>query len=88
MCEGQGSNQQAKEWRVFCPKVFSGIGNQYLPDTLIDRSIPIEMKRKAKRDSIEKFHELEAMRELRPITQRCEDLAPQLVPDRLLVAVY
>jgi hypothetical protein len=78
MCEGQGSNQQAKEWRVFCPKVFSGIGDQHLPDTLIDRSIPIAMKRKVN-ERVEKFHELEAMRQLRPITQRCEDLAPQLI---------
>lgn len=80
MCAGQGSNQQAREWNVFCPKVFSGIGHEHLPDTLLDRSIPVEMKRKVK-ESIEKFHELEATRELEPIKKRCEDLGPQLIPD-------
>ncbi len=79
MCEGQGSNQQAKEWRVFCPKVFSGIGHEHLPDTLLDRSIPIAMKRKVN-ERVEKFHELEAMRQLRPLQQRCEELAPHLIP--------
>ena len=80
MCEGQGSNQKAKEWNVFCPKVFSGIGHEHLPDTLLDRSIPIEMKRKVK-EPVEKFHELEATRELEPIKQRCEYLGPQLIPE-------
>ncbi len=79
MCEGQGSNQQAKEWKVFSPKVFSGIGHEHLPDTLLDRSIPIAMKRKVN-ERVEKFHELEAMRQLRPLQERCEELAPRLIP--------
>ena len=79
MCEGQGSKQQATAWHVFCPKVFAGIGREHLPDTLISRSIPIEMQRKVGA-SVEKFRELEAMRELKPVRQQCEALAPQLIP--------
>ena len=80
MCEGQGSKQQATRWNVFCPKVFAGIGHEHLPDTLISRSIPIEMARKGK-ERVEKFRELEAIRALEPIRNRCEELGPQLIPD-------
>jgi hypothetical protein len=38
---------------AFCPKILSGIGR--LPDTIVDRSIPIQMHRKTKNQSCQKF---------------------------------
>jgi hypothetical protein len=42
-CEGDGSNQQVVSFPAFCPKSLAGIGS--LPDTILDRSLVIEMRR-------------------------------------------
>jgi hypothetical protein len=42
-----------KEFKVYCPKVFAGIGT--LPATLSTRSIPIALKRRTKDEYIEEF---------------------------------
>jgi hypothetical protein len=44
---GGKNNTELEEFSPFGPKAFSGIGFQVLPDTVQDRSIPIEIKRKA-----------------------------------------
>ncbi|WP_426241858.1 DUF3631 domain-containing protein [Nocardioides sp. LHG3406-4] len=41
------------EFRVYCPKVFAGIGT--LPDTLSRRSIPISLKRRAPDEPVDEF---------------------------------
>jgi hypothetical protein len=43
---GMGTNLEPKDFAVFCPKAFAGIGNR-LPDTVADRSIPIVLKRRS-----------------------------------------
>jgi hypothetical protein len=43
LCIGQGANLTYKDFPVFCPKAIAGIGR--LPDTVSDRSIPIELQR-------------------------------------------
>lgn len=45
--------EKVVEFRVFCPKVFAGIGT--LPDTLSRRSIPISLQRRAPDEPIEEF---------------------------------
>jgi hypothetical protein len=44
-----GSKYELKDFPVYCPKAFAGIGNK-LPDTVRDRSIPIELRRRAPSD--------------------------------------
>jgi Bifunctional DNA primase/polymerase, N-terminal/Protein of unknown function (DUF3631) len=48
---GQGAAMYPREFRVFSPKAFAGLGD-YLPDTVLDRSIDIPMKRKKKAESV------------------------------------
>jgi len=43
---GKGTDMQAKDFSVFCPKVLAGIDTGRLPDTIRDRSIEIPMKRR------------------------------------------
>ncbi len=53
ICVGQGVNIGYKDLSTFCPKVIAGIGK--LPDTISDRSIPIELKRRAPNETVEQF---------------------------------
>lgn len=57
-------------FNTFCPKLLAGIHNGYLPDTLVDRCIPITMRRKQVSQKIEPFlsfdkeEEIEELHEL------------------------
>jgi hypothetical protein len=53
---GEGSKMQKKDFAVFGPKAFAGIGQ--LPDTVADRSIPIRLNRKSRADRITRFRYL------------------------------
>jgi hypothetical protein len=57
-CVGQGSNYQVKEFAVFCPKAFAGIGR--LPDTISDRCIPVWLIRRSREERIERFRKRDA----------------------------
>lgn len=47
---------EPKKFSTYGPKLFAGIFNAYLPETMIDRSIPIKLKRKAAHENAEPFH--------------------------------
>ncbi|SVD14790.1 uncharacterized protein METZ01_LOCUS367644, partial [marine metagenome] len=49
----EGDNHKPKKFCVWCPKIIAGIGRR--KDTLEDRSITINMKRKLPGDKVEKF---------------------------------
>jgi hypothetical protein len=53
LCVGQGANLTYKDFPVFCPKAIAGIGK--LPDTVADRSIPIELRRRRATEKVERF---------------------------------
>lgn len=57
-------------FETFSPKVLAGIGNQ--PDTIADRSIPINMKRRARGEPVERFRYRIARADAVPM---CEALA-------------
>jgi hypothetical protein len=61
LCVGQGSNLKARAFPVFCPKAIAGIG-KHLPSTVVDRSITIELRRRVRAESVEKFR----LRRVRP----------------------
>jgi len=50
-----GKNHDLREFNAYCPKCFAGIGK--LPDTVSDRSIIIEMRRKLPDESVEPFRQ-------------------------------
>jgi hypothetical protein len=60
-CVGQGTNLEAKDFAVFCPKALAGIGK--LPDTVRDRAIPIQLVRRARDEKVERFRKREAEKE-------------------------
>jgi hypothetical protein len=45
--------EEVLDFSAFCPKVLAGIGS--LPGTIVDRAIPIKLKRKRAGDAVEKF---------------------------------
>jgi Protein of unknown function (DUF3631) len=65
-CVGQGAAMDVKEFPAFCPKALSGIG-RCLPDTVVDRSLPIELVRQSRGERAERFREREAQVEVSPI---------------------
>jgi len=52
-CVGQGANIAYKDFQTFGAKAIAGIGR--LPDTVADRSIKIELKRKAPDEWVERY---------------------------------
>ncbi|MEK6271432.1 MAG: DUF3631 domain-containing protein [Actinomycetota bacterium] len=56
-CVGEGANMTTREFSTFCPKAIAGIGQ--LPDTVADRSIPIELRRRAPGEKVAEFFEEE-----------------------------
>jgi 5S rRNA maturation endonuclease (ribonuclease M5) len=67
---GQGSHFDVRDFSTFCPKAIAGIGS--LPDTVADRSIPIELKRKAKPEPVARFRHRSVGEEATPIRGRLE----------------
>jgi hypothetical protein len=53
LCVGQGANLTYEDFPVFSPKAIAGIGT--LPDTVADRSIPIELQRRRPTERVERF---------------------------------
>jgi hypothetical protein len=57
-CIGQGAGIKPHDFKVFGAKAIAGIGA--LPDTVADRSIPIELKRRAPSERVERFRQRRA----------------------------
>lgn len=55
VCVGKGADIKPRDFDVFGAKALAGIGNR-LPDTVRDRSIPIELKRQASHERVQRFH--------------------------------
>jgi hypothetical protein len=55
---GGANNRDLQSFRVFCAKVFAGIGD-CLPDTIVDRSVPIRLARRLPDEPIERFRRRE-----------------------------
>jgi Protein of unknown function (DUF3631) len=53
LCVGQGANLAYADFPVFSPKAIAGIGK--LPDTISDRAIKIELRRRARSEPVERF---------------------------------
>lgn len=70
-CVGQGAAIDVKKFPAFCPKVLSGIG-RCLPDTVLDRSLPVELVRQSREERAERFREREAQAVVVPICGELE----------------
>jgi Protein of unknown function (DUF3631) len=67
-CVNKG--EEIKEYAVFCPKAFAGIGS--LPDTVTDRCVPIRLRKKRRDENVERFRKREAKEVASPIRERFE----------------
>jgi len=67
LCVKAGGDFDLKDFPVFCPKILCGIGE--LPDTVRDRSIRIELKRRAPGESAERFRRRDAEKIAAPIRE-------------------
>jgi len=73
-CAGQGAAIEAKEFPAFCAKAFAGIG-RCLPDTVLDRSIPIELQRQSREQRAERFRERDARATVESVRAELEALS-------------
>ena len=71
---GTTGNFEVQDFSVYCPKAFAGIGKT-LPDTVVDRSIPIELKRKTSRERVAKFRYRHVREESEELHSRIETWA-------------
>jgi uncharacterized protein DUF3631 len=55
LCVGQGANLSYQDFPVFSPKAIAGIGK--LPDTIADRAVPIELRRRRRGEHVERFRQ-------------------------------
>lgn len=75
---GGAKNTTLETFQVFCPKAFAGIGN-CLPDTILDRSISIELQRKTREEPVERFRRRDVVPEGESLRDRLADwLEPQV----------
>ncbi len=65
LCVAAGKNFEARDFATFCPKAIAGIGK--LPDTIADRSIRIEMRRRKSDERVHRFRHHDANAEAEPI---------------------
>src|SRR5262249_58688354 len=67
-CVGQGNSLRVHRFPTFCAKMLSGIGSS-LPDTVLDRSIPIAVARRKRSEPVAKFRLRIAAAEATPIRE-------------------
>jgi hypothetical protein len=63
-CVGDGANLQVREFPAFAAVALAGIGD--LPDTILDRSVVVHMKRRAPHEHLESFR----LRKVKPEAAR------------------
>jgi hypothetical protein len=83
-CEGRSF--EVKEFKTFCPIAIAGIGTKAIPDTVKDRAITIEMRRKLPSEAIRSF-ESDEVEELfspskRTLAQWVADHSQEFRPSR------
>lgn len=69
---GEGSNMTVADFEVFCPKVLAGISTARWPDTVIDRSIVIRLRRKKLSENVEQLRPRKLQSEVQALRARLE----------------
>jgi hypothetical protein len=67
-----GKDFEPRDFHVFCPVALAGIGTSAIPDTVGDRSIKIEMRRKLPHENISEFASDEIEELFEPIQMKLE----------------
>jgi len=69
-----GNNQDPTKFKVFSPKVLSGIGKHSSEDTVQDRSIGIELERKLPTESVKRYRHRKEIQIIEEITNSLSEL--------------
>jgi Protein of unknown function (DUF3631) len=73
LCVGKGADISVKDFHTFGAKAIGGIGS--LPDTVADRSIPIQLRRRLKSERIQRWRDRDGREEAKPIRQHLVEWA-------------
>ena len=64
---GEGTNMTVVDFSVYCPKVLAGINTTRWPDTVTDRSIVIQLRRKKPHEKVPKMRWRRLLSETEPL---------------------
>jgi hypothetical protein len=83
-CTGKGVEIESRDFHVFCPKALAGIGN--LPETVADRCLPIELRRKLPTETVERLREKTVAPDVAGLKKRLADWIERKRPNLVLYA--
>lgn len=66
-CVGEGAKQKVVDFPVFGPKVLAGIDRGTLPETIVGRSVMIEMRRKTREERVRRWRQARGARQAESI---------------------
>jgi hypothetical protein len=72
-------NWEVKRFSTYCPKAIAGIDKGSFPDTILDRSIVVRMRRRASNEAVEPFRERQARQQAEPLQAVAASWAEQIV---------
>jgi hypothetical protein len=75
---GQGTKMEARDFSTFCPKVLAGINTGKLPETIKDRAVILDMKRRVEGEHVDRLRHRFAVEETRPLRAELEAWAPSV----------
>jgi Protein of unknown function (DUF3631)/Domain of unknown function (DUF3854) len=64
---GEGAGMTVADFSVYCPKVLAGINTARWPDTVIDRAITVQLRRKKPGESVQRFRHRKLHAETEPL---------------------
>jgi Protein of unknown function (DUF3631) len=68
-----------KEFSTYCPKAIAGIDKGSFPDTILDRSVVVRMRRRAPDERVEPFRERHAREQAEPLRAMATSWAEQVI---------
>jgi hypothetical protein len=78
---GQGTKMEARDFSTFCPKVLAGINSGKLPETIRDRAIVLDMKRRVEGERVDRLRYRFVAEETKPLREELELWAASAVEE-------
>lgn len=78
-CVGDGTSMEVQEFPAFAPVALAGIGD--LPDTILDRSVVVRMRRRAPDGRVAPFRHRDALVDTKPVARRLAAWASRNIDD-------
>lgn len=68
-CEGDAKNMRVREFPVFAPVALAGLAGK-MPATIMDRAVPMHMRRRAPDEQVAEYRERDAQTDANPLRER------------------